>query len=300
MKKLIVRTDDVGYTEVHDIGVFETYDRGYSTSADVMLDSPGTVAALKRLKNMPWVSIGWHAHFWNSPVLDTSEVKSMVIPGTNRFRLDVKTAMDVDYNEALAECRTQLKLCMDILGKAPDVGGSDKEDTPFARAVSVVTKEYGMVYDFGHRIKLNPDGTVSYGEASPKWDSKHIYLADNGAIGRESIIKETLRELEDYDAVGWLLRDTHKLSELPEDAAVMHGFHPGYVDYYVARLGDPGPYMRYYTLSRTYDVEGLCSQRLHDWIKENNIELCNLRDALYGTHEYQNHLRNIGSDLCVY
>lgn len=58
--------------------------------------------------------------------------------------------------------------------------------------------------------------------------------------------------------------------------------------------------MRYYTLSRVYDVEALCSQRLHDWIKDNHIELCNLRDALYGTHEYQNHLRNIGSDLCVY
>ena len=57
--------------------------------------------------------------------------------------------------------------------------------------------------------------------------------------------------------------------------------------------------MRYYTLSRTYDVEGLCSQRLHDWIKDNNIELCNLRDVLYGTHEYQNHLRHIGSDLCI-
>ncbi len=26
------------------------------------------------------------------------------------------------------------------------------------------------------------------------------------------------------------------------------------------------------------------------WIKENNIELINFRDALYGTHEYQNHL----------
>jgi len=80
----------------------------------------------------------------------------------------------------------------------------------------------------------------------------------------------------------------------------MHGFHPGCVDYYVARLGDYGPNMRYYTLSRTYDIEGLCSKRLHDWIKANRIELCNLRDALFGTHEYQNHLRHIGSDLAVY
>ena len=31
----------------------------------------------------------------------------------------------------------------------------------------------------------------------------------------------------------------------------------------------------------------------------NRVELVNVRDALYGTQEYQNHLRAIGSDLCV-
>ena len=45
-------------------------------------------------------------------------------------------------------------------------------------------------------------------------------------------------------------------------------------------------------------MEALYSQRLHDWFLDNNIELCNLRDALYGTRDYQNHLRSIGSDLC--
>ena len=29
------------------------------------------------------------------------------------------------------------------------------------------------------------------------------------------------------------------------------------------------------------------------------LEMVNLRDALYGTRDYQNHLRHIGSDLCV-
>ena len=37
----------------------------------------------------------------------------------------------------------------------------------------------------------------------------------------------------------------------------------------------------------------------HGEPQEYRVELVNFRDALYGTREYQNHLRAIGSDLCV-
>lgn len=53
MQKLVIRADDVGYTPVGNMGVFETFDKGYSTSADVMLDSPGTLDALRRLREYP-------------------------------------------------------------------------------------------------------------------------------------------------------------------------------------------------------------------------------------------------------
>ena len=54
MKKMIVRADDVGYTIVNNIGAFESIENGVVTSADVMLDCPGTIDALERLKDMPW------------------------------------------------------------------------------------------------------------------------------------------------------------------------------------------------------------------------------------------------------
>ena len=57
------------------------------------------------------------------------------------------------------------------------------------------------------------------------------------------------------------------------------------------------PRARQFVIGRTQDVAALCDPRLHDWLKDNRIELVNFRDALYGTREYQNHLRNTGSDL---
>ena len=302
MYKLIVRTDDVGYTDVCNIGTFEVYDHGYGTSADVMLDTPGTVDALKRLRHYPWVSVGWHTHFWGSPVLGPDAVPSMVIPGTDRFRHDLRTAMDVDPEEALRECRAQIERCIDIMGRAPDVGVDVGMDTPFAAALTTVSKEYGMATNYFSRLSRDPEtGEVTRGPVDPKWEHAKIFLADQKNRHKVKKFYNTFEEVKNtYDGVDWLLDDTMKLFELPEGSALMHGFHPGYVDYYVAHLGDYGPIAHKVTLVRAYDVEALCSQRLHDWIKDNHIELCSLTDALYGTHHYQNHLRRIGSDLCVY
>ena len=67
--KLIVRIDDIGYTDINNMGSFLAIHEGIATAADVMLDTPGTEDALRRLKECPWISVGWHTHFWGSPVL---------------------------------------------------------------------------------------------------------------------------------------------------------------------------------------------------------------------------------------
>ena len=301
MYKFVIRNDDVGYSDVCNIGTFETFYNGYSTSADVMLDAPGAVDALERLRELPWISVGWHTHFWHAPILGAERCPSLVIPETGRFkhRDELYLGEDVSFDEALAEMHEELTMCMDILGRAPDVAEAPRGDSPFARAMRQVIEEYGMATNFGHRMQLRPDGKFDNGPVDPKWEDAQLYIIDQRGIVAGDIIVPTFKEQLEYDTGRFLLEDRMRLNDLPEGSAIMHGFHPGYVDYHVAKLGDYGPNMCYYTVSRTYDVEGLCSQRLHDWIKENKIMLCNIRDVLYGTQEYQNHLRHIGSDLCM-
>lgn len=77
-KRLIYRCDDVGYTESYDLGIFKVLEAGIGCSADVMFDAMHAKEALKKLKEMPWVSIGWHRHLWERPVLDAKEVPSLV------------------------------------------------------------------------------------------------------------------------------------------------------------------------------------------------------------------------------
>ena len=150
-RKMIVRADDVGHSNVCNIGSFEAIERGVVTSADVMLDSPGTEDALQRLKALPWISVGWHRHMWGAPVLDPRQVPSLVEKGgpfAGRFRLDLREAKDVVPDEAVKELRAQLDRCIRILGRAPDTGGGTRGDSAWGAAVAQVTGEYGLACNF--------------------------------------------------------------------------------------------------------------------------------------------------------
>jgi predicted glycoside hydrolase/deacetylase ChbG (UPF0249 family) len=294
--KMIIRIDDVGYTNVCNLGAFETIEHGVATSADVMLDTPGTLDALERLRKLPWISVGWHAHFWGSPVLDPREVPSLVVNenGRIRFRKDLRTSKDVSYEEALKECRAQIKRCVKILGRAPDTR-SLIGDSTLAKAIATVSDEFGILSGFESMQSFTEDG-MKFSEVSEKWANRKVYKLDPKPAYRE-LFTDSLTELEKYDPYKYYAEDRARLKEFPEGVVVEQSWHPGYVDYYVYRLGDYGPYARNFIQSRTVDVEALCSERLKNWIKDNRIELVNYRDALFGSSEYQNHLKQSGSDL---
>lgn len=302
--KLVVRADDVGYSKVHNLGTFETLDRGIVTSVDVMLDVPGTEDALMQLRNYPWISVGWHTHFWGSPVLGGEQVPSLFDPERSGFRRDLAAA-DVCFEEALAECRAQMERCIRILGKAPDVGGSFVDvRSPFGRACQQVHEEYGIVTDFMGTDLGSPSEIYN---VQNRWAQRKIYvrgiweyvrplkqapLAENGYT-------DSISALLDYDPIRYYVEDESGLLQIHDDSITVHAWHPGYVDYYVYRCGDHSPGAPVFKDIRTVDVHALCSPQVRQWICDNGVELINMRDALYGTNEYQNHLRAVGSELAV-
>jgi predicted glycoside hydrolase/deacetylase ChbG (UPF0249 family) len=324
-RKMIVQADDVGHSIVCNIGSFETMEKGVVTAADIMLDSPGTEDALERLKTLPWISVGWHMHMWGGPVLDPREVPSLVEKGgqfAGRFRTDLNRSEDVVYDEALRELRAQLSRCIKILGKAPDTGGGNRGTNAWAKAVKQVTEEYGLVSGFTSEPATN-EAYVEYiksaqqkGEewakyyqaagrpavtADEKWASRKI-INVAGTTAYINLLTDSVSAVEaKYDPVLFYTEDRAGILKYPDDVIARQSWHPGYVDYYVYRLGERANRARaqQFVIGRTQDVSALCDVRLKNWIKENRIELVNTRDALYGSREYQNHLRLIGSDLVV-
>ena len=323
-RKMIIRCDDVGQSKICNIGTFEAIDGGMIGAADVMLDSPGTEDALERLRYYPWISIGWHMHMWGAPVSDRARVPSLIEKGgefDGRFRTDLSQGPDVSYEEALTELRAQVARCIRILGKAPETSGTGNDRTPWGRAVAVVVDEFGMANGFSSTQPTPPayqkhiDEARTRGEewakyypakasplqpAAPKWQPRKIT-----SIGTAAFIDQLTDSVsaveKNYDAVRYYTEDRAGILTSPPDTIWWQAWHPGYVDYYVYRQGERVNRARaqQFVVSRTQDVHAMTSPILRKWIKENNIELINFRDALYGTRTFQNHLAAIGSDLAV-
>lgn len=64
----------------------------------------------------------------------------------------------------------------------------------------------------------------------------------------------------------------------------MYGWHPGYCDDHIMEESTCN-------LHRCKELQACTSEEYKNWIIENKIELVNQRDVLYGTNEFQDHLK---------
>ena len=280
-KRLIIRADDVGYTLAFDLGAFKAMDEGIVTSADVMFDSPHTEEALEWLKERPWLSVGWHRHLWESPVLPREEVPHM-IDEEGRFPWRHRKAYlmnEVPYEEAYKEFMAEMERCYRILGRYPDTASANPEKTKneLERAFVDVCKELNINMEF--------------------WNHVTHYATDanirdkNSDITREDYKKfrYDLSKFKDYDPAQILM--DHFIWNNEEDI-IMGGAHPGYLDEHILAESTC-------TIHRVRELQAFTSQRMKDFIIENKIMLISSRDGINGTHEYQDYLERIGSPLWV-
>ena len=194
-KRLIYRCDDVGMSETYDIGIFKVIEDNIGCSADVMFDAEHAVEALRKLKEKPWISLGWHRHLWGKPVLPAKEVPSMV-NDEGRFKWGHNVRMcgvGVEYEEAYREFKAEMQLCYYAIGKYPDVAPCDPEnDLPMEKAFCDVVREYNIASnyfslsdDFHGRKKYYLD--PSTGEMVTGWkkvSDKWYYFNAGGDIAK--------------------------------------------------------------------------------------------------------------------
>ena len=279
--KVIFRADDVGYTHAHNLGTFKTIEEGVTSACDLMLDCPGTEEACEYLKNHPWISVGWHVHFWGRPVLDTKEVPSMVNEeGRFKWRKDKSLMNEIDFDEAVKECRAQIERCIRLLGRVPDTGQGD-EHTVLGRAIQQVCDEYGIV---GHFTQGK-----GYGNRELYCQEKYKPLNIYEYVSRNSAFSKTLNVV-DFPYYHPELAIINMPIE--EDRIWLRSQHPGFLDDYVLRESSC-------TIPRVQDVYAYTCDEVKNWIIENNIEIVNTRDALHGTNDYQNYLKATKSPLAV-
>ncbi len=164
--KIIFRCDDVGYTHVHNLGTLKTIEHGFTTHCDCMFDWPDVVEMLEYLRERPWISVGWHTHMWGHPVLDPSEVPSLVTADGNfkwkRVNQQEHPVEGVKYDEMIKEFRAQMEYCKQYLGRYPDVyyGGGNPKDEKSKAQLEVVKELKVLVRKEGLGNRLSEQGLV--------------------------------------------------------------------------------------------------------------------------------------------
>ena len=286
--RLIIRADDFGYTEEFNRGTIEAIRNGVVTTVDMMLDTPGTLDAMEKIRQYPWISIGWHGgHCWGRPVADPDKVRSLLNEeGRFKYWNDASKKNDVDYEEALLECRAEVNRCISVLGKAPICTDVHPEDSIYEKARAQVCDEYGIRYNYMY--KKNRKTQVMH-SPSDEYRYLEIYMPVQHETVYKCLYSDNPDERLMYNPVQYFKDDT---DHLLERKTVITAWHPGYLDDCIYTMF---PRNHFHT-ARVADIAALCSLELKQWIIENHVELINMNDALLGTQQYQNHIRSMNGE----
>ena len=289
--KVVFKTDDVGYTHVHNLGTFKATDDGVVSHHDIMLDcGEGSAEAYLYIKDHPWISTGWHTHFWGWPVLDPKEIPHMVnekgrfIGRSNRW--DTLVRDEVPYEEVYKEAKAQMDRCIKIMGRTPDTMFFHGKGIPWDQAIADVALEYELLHGFCGELDENGEVTGQ----DEKYRNTKIVRADNKGIRNEYYTREMMGAFTYDPYTCWeKYFDEDKVNS---DVTYICTYHAGYLDELVQSESS-------LAMGRVKDTEFLSSDWLKQWLVDHKVAVINMRDAALGTNEYQNHLKAIGSPLYI-
>lgn len=293
-KKLVLRADDVGYTEAFDMGVVRAIDEGLITSADVMLDCKHSVEALKMLKERPWIALGWHRHLWGWPVAGAENVPSLVnAAGRFFWGHDEYAQGDAAYEDCIKEFEAELALCLRIYGKYPVTASATifEGKRPIDRAMIDICKKYDIKLNIDNHS--NEDQTPVMPEMGPFNPEYHKlnYRYGPGGFTVKRTVRVNNQRLADFESFQPLER-IKSMTWRNEEETLSYSVHPGYLDDFILAESS-------YNIHRVKELQDIVSPELKRWVIENEIELVSTYDVLNGTREYQKHLAEINSPVWI-
>lgn len=248
-KRLLVRADDLGFSEAVNYGIEHSLRTGIVRSVGVMANMPAAAHGVRLLSGYD-VAIGLHACISaGEPLSDARCVPSLVEP-TGRFHRSsaYRTAEDdlVSCEEARREIRLQADRLTTLLGRVPDYIDIHAVLSPsFMRAAAAVADELGLP------VSLVPDGGT-----------------DKMTVGGSVVRVLPMRPVVSVqDAREHLLNG---VASICSGETAMSICHPGYLDAYIMEHSS-------LTESRPYEAEALCCADMADQLLRLGVELIDYR-----------------------
>ena len=263
--KLIVTSDDYGFTYGVTDGILHGARNGILTETGLFSNmESATYAAKRMLEEFPNVALGEDINLVaGNPCADPKLIPSLVredgsLKSSGMHRAWDKTEPNhIPFEEAYIETKAQVDRFIEIAGRKPEyLQGHSYGTAETEKARRVVAEEYDIPVLADYLKKYN----LKSGTQTAPWNNPTSPDWQNLA-----------------DPVGMLRRGelTYLDEALKNDGIAHIHVHAGFLDQPLTRMST-------FTLIRTKDLELITCKEILDFVKQNNVELINIRDLING------------------
>lgn len=254
MIRMIIRADDIGYSEAVNYGIEKSVRDGLIRSAGLMPNMPYARHGFDLLRDLD-VCIGQHTNIClGKPCCDPNDIPSLVnengeFRSSREYREAYAGGNDIaDLDDAVREAEAQYLRFKEITGREPAYfEGHAIDSDNFWKALEIVAEKYGLPLNYltpamktgtfcGHPVAACPMESMK-----PEYDPF-----------------ETLRKA---------------VAGAEEDMPNIFVCHPGYVDDYLLKHSS-------LTFNRAKETAMLCDPEVRKWLKSQNVELISYKEIM--------------------
>lgn len=245
MIQLLLRADDLGYSEAVNYGIAKTVHQGIIGSVGLMPSMPAAEHGLRLLEGTS-VCLGQHTDICiGQPVCPPKEIPSLVtekgqFKSSRVYRTAYANGEDfVVLEDAVRECEAQYQRYLKLVGEKPRYfGGHAVASEQFFQALEIVAQRHGL--------KNCPPS----------------FAVNGSRVGRIPVNTCRMDSMSpDYDAVR-SLKDAVAMAD--DRRPNIYICHPGYLDAYILQNSS-------LTVNRTKEVEMLCDSRVAGWLGRKGV-----------------------------
>lgn len=245
-KKMIVRADDLGFSQGINYGIEKSVKEGIVRSVGVMPNMPDAAHGIRLLEGTG-VCYGQHTNICAGvPLTAPERIPSLCqengeFKASRTYRAAAKEGTDfVVLDEVILEIEAQYQRFVELTGDQPHYfEGHAVASANFFKGLEIVAQRHNLPY-----LPMSFDGPTVF-------KGKKLYMSCDSMFPnydpRESLKKAAL-------------------SEYPDDGISMFVGHPGYLDDYILRVSS-------LTVPRTQEVAAFTDPEIIHWLVENDIQI---------------------------
>ncbi|WP_099467106.1 ChbG/HpnK family deacetylase [Konateibacter massiliensis] len=248
MSKILVRADDLGYSEAVNYGIAKSVKEGIISSVGVMANMPAVNHGLELLKGVP-VCFGQHTNICvGKPITDPALIPSITNEkGEFKASKEYRQAKEdfVVLDEVILEIEAQYERFLELVGEKPHYfEGHAVASHNFFRGLEIVAEKYGLKYS-----------GMSFGGDPITIGSTKVYV----------MMESMLPDYNPFESLKKMVENPH------EDGCDMLICHPGYLDGYILNNSS-------LTIPRTQEVDMLCDPMTKKFLEQAGVTQINYDD----------------------